>query len=1115
MDKSSNAAKLTSVALITLMIGMTASFGLSDGDSIVDLADSKEFYSHETSNIPGSDSGSVFSNSTMALMEDTTCVVAHDNTLRCWGKIGDGSYQSGYAAIQPVPALVPGANSPFWPAQRSIDHNVTAEWVAIDGSALHSCGITASPVSTPIEPARYNLLCWGEGDNYNLNACYGNCHIPQKPALPLNTHTVEVATGYRHTCSISPVRGQDIDDSSVYCWGRNWNGQLGQGNYYDDRTPDVVPLPQGSVPVSIASGYSHSCTLLSDGEAMCWGNNDAGQLGTVSLVNESSPASVRVTPVGSSIAQIVAGGNSTCALLDDGSVSCWGSNWQGILGDGTTTSTWSTSSNVILPTGRTAISIDMHYQSACAILDDNSLYCWGSNNVGQLGQTATGNSYDSAGGRISTLPVEIDLGQGVASVAVGYNHTCAITLAEELFCWGRNNWGQIGIGNFSYSEPSNNGLVDLGPTDWACTGNCLPGFTPNSSLPSQAPGLSDRDPDGDGIMSLFDSHPLISDCEAGYFSTDNTGCIPADPGHYVPSSGQVSQIPCPIGTYQPNGGQSECMDASPGHYTIVPISATEQYPCHAGTYLPSSGQYAENDTVSGYAFDTRPIDGLGTLVAEICISNSPGHYSDFGSPDEVPCPPGTYQPNPGYTYCIETTPGYYTGDSGNTGETPCEGGTYQPNPGQSSCFSASPGHKASPNSLQQDECTPGTYSDEFGLEECKLADPGYYTTEFGATTQTPCLPGEYQPTPGQTSCIATYPGHYSSEPGTAHQIGCEPGTFETERGATSCSGVTDPGHYSQLGASSQQECEPGTYAPYSAMGECTLSDPGSHVPLNASLDQLPCPPGQYQPNSGESSCLSAEPGHYSGEGATQQVACQPGSFQSQSEATSCELAQPGNFVIESGATEDTPCGPGEYQDEPGAITCKPAGPGTYSDSPGLAEPTPCPPGTYQPLTGQSECTLADRGQHVPERGATSQTPCERGTYQPESGMSECLDASPGHFVSKTGQTSQEPCLPGNFQPLPGAVGCIAAEPGNYVAEAGASSQTACASGETQSQYGQTSCEEGEQLVMIVGGVAGLAIVLMVLFMQSQKKPKGRVRKGAKRRKQAPRPRKVRESSEEE
>ena len=370
MDKSSNTAKLTSVALITLMIGMTASFGFSEGDSATELDDSKQFYSHVFSHIPGSDSGSVFSNSTMAVMEGTTCVVAHDNTLRCWGRIGDGTYQSGYAAIQPVTELIAGANSPFWPAQRSIDHNVTAEWVAIDGSSLHSCGITATPVTTPIEDELSNLLCWGQGDNYNLN-CFGNCHIPQTPELPSNTHTVEVATGYLHTCSISPARGQNIDDSSVYCWGRNWNGQLGHGDYIDDPLPDTVSLPQGSVPTSIVSGYSHSCTLLSDGQAMCWGNNDAGQLGTISLLNESSPASVRITPSASSIAQIVAGGNSTCALMDDGSVRCWGGNSKGELGDGTTTPSWDASSSVILPTGRTAISIDMHYQNVCAILDDN------------------------------------------------------------------------------------------------------------------------------------------------------------------------------------------------------------------------------------------------------------------------------------------------------------------------------------------------------------------------------------------------------------------------------------------------------------------------------------------------------------------------------------------------------------------------------------------------------------------------------------------------------------------------------------------------------------------------------------------------------------------------
>ena len=127
------------------------------------------------------------------------------------------------------------------------------------------------------------------------------------------------------------------------------------------------------------------------------GQQHAGQLGTVSLIRKL-PARQGLLLI-KSIAQIVAGGNSMriagrrqCELLE---------RTGRILGDGTTTSTWPTSSNVILPTGRTAISIDMHYQSACAILDDNSPY-WGSNNVGQLGQTATGNSYDSVGGRIST-----------------------------------------------------------------------------------------------------------------------------------------------------------------------------------------------------------------------------------------------------------------------------------------------------------------------------------------------------------------------------------------------------------------------------------------------------------------------------------------------------------------------------------------------------------------------------------------------------------------------------------------------------------------------------------------------------------------------------------------
>ena len=1105
MENSASTAKATSLILVLLMVGMTTSLGMTQDLGNNELSDTKESYSPPASSFPGSDSGSIYSRSTMALIGQTTCAVADDNTLRCWGDNGDqNDGVGGFTASYPWTTYPLYTKSPFWPAQASIDHNENATWVSVEGSLVHMCGITSTPVTTPIDSNPSNILCWGQGDNYRLD-CYGMCHIPKNPGFPSNTNTVEVATGADHACSISPQAGQDIDDSSIFCWGRNYHGQLGTGDYLDRAGAERLAIPQGSQPVSIVAGHQYSCTLLSDGEALCWGDNSAGQLGTVSLVNETSPTPVQILPDESSIAQIVTGSNTTCALLSDGSVSCWGSNWQGLLGDGTTTSSWSTASNVILPTGRTAISIDMHYQNACAILDDNSLVCWGDNKMGQIANGG-GNAYDSAGNRIWTVPVTIDLGQGVASVTVGLNHTCAITVGEDLFCWGSNNKGQVGIGNYSFSEAPS--LVDLGPTDRECIGNCLPSFIPNSSLPSQAPGLSDRDPDDDGILSLFDDNPLVATCQSGYYTINGTGCYAADPGHFVPSSGLDYQTPCPMGTYQPNSGQSGCLDASPGHYTNVSSTATEQFPCHAGTYLPTSGQYAENDSA------IRSIDGEATLVADVCISNSPGHYSDSGSPNEVPCPPGTYQPNSAYTSCIQTTPGYYTGGGGNTAQFPCEGGTYQPSPGQSSCFAASPGHQASPNSIQQEQCPPGTYSDVFGLEHCKTADPGYYSSDFGSQTQAPCLPGQYQPTPGQTSCETTDPGFYTSESGTAYQIGCDPGTFEPESGATSCSGIAQPGHYSQPGYASQNECEPGTYTPTSGMGGCLPADPGNHVPLNASTQQVPCPSGQFQPDHGTDSCLMTEPGHFSEEGASDQSACQPGSYQSQSEATSCDLPQPGNFVSQPAATEQTPCGPGEYQDEPGAITCIPAGPGTYSDSSGLAEPTPCPPGTYQPLTGQTECTLADRGQHVPERGAISQTPCERGTYQPESGMSECLDASPGHFVSKSGQTSQEPCLPGNFQPIPGAVGCIAAEPGHFVADAASSAQTACPSGEKQAQYGQTSCEEGSQLVMIAGGVAAIAILLMAMFMQSQKKPKRGGSKTGKRRKAVRRPRQVHDDSEE-
>ena len=1068
-------SRATSLALIALLLGMTASFSLP-ADPVPDLQpDEKPLHTVASMGyFHGSDSGSIYTNTTLTVAGSSTCAVAQDGSLRCWGSNTWG--QTGLWPFENNPTL-----SPSWLVQHhSPSSTWNQTWTEVEGDNQHYCGITDNK----------DMYCWGSGRWGQLGVGDTNWENtePRKTIFADDRETIQVAPATLHTCSISPMRNSTPDHQSVFCWGNNGAGQLGTAGGPDSSNPTRALLPQGSVPVGIASSWEHTCATLSNGTGLCWGNNSHGQLGDISLAERNTPTPVRLVPAGRYIVQMSTGVAHTCALLDDGSIACWGDNQVGQLGNGTTSSSWQASSVVSLPSGKTAISIDVKYGSACAILNDDSLVCWGSNSRGQVDPSGGGDSYID-GDPVWTTPNAVNLpgNPSIATVSIGFDHACAITTTSDLYCWGANNIGQLGTGGAT-SIPNQLHPVNLGPS----------ADPSNPTAPNQPPALSDRDPDHDGILSLFDSNPMQSDCQPGYYNlnSSNTGCYPASPGYYVGSTSMTEQSPCPSGTFQPLAAQTECLDAQPGHYTNVTEAATLQLPCPPGTYQPSLGQFAETTNGS---------------IPDICLQVTPGHYSDTGSSMEVPCPPGTYQTGFGNSFCEVTDPGYYAPGSGNVDQTPCESGTYQPSMGQSSCFSASPGYSSPIGSSQQEPCQPGTYSDEFSLGECKLADPGYYVEGHMSTNQEACLPGQYQPAYGQTSCVSTTPGHYTSDSGSANQIACEPGTFEPQHGAISCSGVAQSGHYSPSGSADQIECLPGAYAPYNGLGECILSDPGSHVPLNASLDQIPCPPGQYQPNSGQSTCLSAEPGHYSEGGATEQVACHPGSFQSQSEATSCELAQPGNRVNQYGATEQTPCEPGEYQDVPGALICMPADQGTYSDLSGLTEPTPCPSGTYQPLTGQTECILADKGHYVPEIGAISQSICDRGTYQYETGQSECLEAAPGYYVPNTGQTSQDPCLPGSFQPVSGAVGCISAEPEHFVSEPASISQTPCPSGETQSQYGQTSCEEGTQLVMIAGGVGAVVVLLMIMFMQSQKKPK----KGSKRRTEIQRPRRLNVVSEEE
>jgi len=250
-----------------------------------------------------------------------------------------------------------------------------------------------------------------------------------------------LSTGNSHTCAI-------LDNGSLKCWGSDADGQLGDGGTNTDKnTPVSVSLGTGRTAVAVSAGYSHTCAILDDGSLNCWGYDVYGQLGDGgSNSDKTTPVSVSLG-TGRTAVAVSAGGLHTCAILDDGSLKCWGSDAYGQLGDGGWNSAKTTPVSVSLGTGRTAVAVSAGRYHTCAILDDGSLKCWGYGGHGQVG--------DGGSNTITNTPVSVSLGTGRTAVAVsaGGLHTCAILDDGSLKCWGRDTYGQLGDGGSNTPRP--------------------------------------------------------------------------------------------------------------------------------------------------------------------------------------------------------------------------------------------------------------------------------------------------------------------------------------------------------------------------------------------------------------------------------------------------------------------------------------------------------------------------------------------------------------------------------------------------------------------------------------------------------------------------------------
>jgi alpha-tubulin suppressor-like RCC1 family protein len=222
-----------------------------------------------------------------------------------------------------------------------------------------------------------------------------------------------------------------LSDGTVRCWGQNTFGQLGNGTKEDAFAPTPVTGLTGVQ--FLAMGNVHGCALLLDGTVQCWGNNEEGQLGDGTTVERLTPVLVRGL---SGARALTSSLFHTCALLSNGTVQCWGINQYGELGDGTTEVR---SSPVTVPglSGVKALAGGGAQGHMCAILSNDTLQCWGQNFEGQLGDGTT---------NLRTTLVSVPGLGGVQSVTVGAYHTCAVPLDGTVRCWGFNTWGQLGNG---------------------------------------------------------------------------------------------------------------------------------------------------------------------------------------------------------------------------------------------------------------------------------------------------------------------------------------------------------------------------------------------------------------------------------------------------------------------------------------------------------------------------------------------------------------------------------------------------------------------------------------------------------------------------------------------
>ncbi len=275
------------------------------------------------------------------------------------------------------------------------------------------------------------VKCWGENTYKQLGALTANDYSATPVQVQNLANVIKISSGYYHACAL-------LSDNDVYCWGKYDDGRLGYNATESSLVANPVTFTTSDPIKDLSTGNMHSCAILENGAVFCWGKNDYGQLGDdpTSTLSSSQPTIIEGTY---EVASLLSAGNSfNCVAMSAGGIKCLGQNDSdaGQLGKADLLELFSYSFiDVDVLAGKQISSVSSNSSHSCVVIE-KKIYCWGKNDYGQLGNGTIDSPLTS---------VLVTDSEGATSVAAGKLHSCAV-IKGEVFCWGRNNQGQLGDG---------------------------------------------------------------------------------------------------------------------------------------------------------------------------------------------------------------------------------------------------------------------------------------------------------------------------------------------------------------------------------------------------------------------------------------------------------------------------------------------------------------------------------------------------------------------------------------------------------------------------------------------------------------------------------------------